>query len=294
MKFKTNLLSRRMFGIISLALLLISWTEKENKVLIIGVDGCRPDSFIKANTPNSDSLMKTGAYTFNAKTDEISSSGICWTGMLTGVWHNKHKVVTNKYKNPNIEEFPHFFRRVKQFNPELKTYSVIQWTAIHKILQEGDADVVKTFGNDKLVTGEVVRNLTNADVDVMFVQLDDVDHAGHEFDYVPESENYIKAVENADSQIGRMVNALKKRENYKNENWLVIVSTDHGGSNREHGKNIKEHTTIFCIVSGGSAERGEIKEQVNVIDICITAMKHLGMNIKEEWNLDGKVVGLKN
>ncbi|WP_372935964.1 alkaline phosphatase family protein [Mariniphaga sediminis] len=294
MKIKTNLLSRKMFGIISLALLFVSCNVKENKVLIIGIDGCRPDSFIKANTPSSDSLMKTGAYTFNAKTDEISSSGICWTGMLTGVWHDKHKVVTNSYKNPNIEEYPHFFRRVKQFNPELKTYSVIQWTAIHKILQEGDADVVKTFGNDDLVTDEVVRNLTNEDVDVMFVQLDDVDHAGHKYDYVPESENYIQAVEKADSQIGRMVNALKKRENYKNENWLVIVSTDHGGSNFGHGQNIPEHTTIFYIASGENATRGEIKEQVNVVDVCITAMKHLGMEIKEEWSLDGKVVGLIN
>ena len=36
-------------------------TKKENKVLIIGVDGSRPDAILKANTPNIDSLWKNGS-----------------------------------------------------------------------------------------------------------------------------------------------------------------------------------------------------------------------------------------
>ena len=79
-----------------------SLLNAQNKVLIIGIDGCRPDALLKANTPNLDKLWKNGAYIFNTKTDEISSSGICWTGMLTGVWHEKHNVLTNSYKNPSI------------------------------------------------------------------------------------------------------------------------------------------------------------------------------------------------
>ena len=37
---------------------------------------------------------------------------------------------------------------------------------------------------------------------------------------------------------------------------------------------------------------GEIKQQVNVIDVAVTAMQHLGIQVKDSWNLDGKVVGL--
>ena len=85
----------------------------QNKVLIIGIDGCRPDALLSASTPNIDKLWKNGAYSFQTKTDDISYSGSCWTGMLTGVWHAKHKVLSNKYLDPNIEEFPHFFNRLK-------------------------------------------------------------------------------------------------------------------------------------------------------------------------------------
>ena len=294
---KMNLISygKKCICFLSLVMLIVSCGNlKENKVLIIGIDGCRPDALLKANTNNIDSLWNNDAFSFNAKTDEISSSGICWTGMLTGVWHDKHNVTTNEYENPNIKEFPHFFRRVKQFNPELITYSVVQWDPIHKILQDGDADVVKSFATDEEVTKEVISNMQENDVDVMFVQFDDVDHAGHAFDFDPSSEKYLKAINIADEQVGRIIQSLKQRNNYKNENWLVIITTDHGGSNYRHGLNIKEHTTIFYIVSGDRASKGEIEGVVNVTDVCITAMQHLGVPIKDEWQLDGKASGLKN
>ena len=264
----------------------------QNKVLIIGIDGCRPDAMLAANTPNLDLLWKSGAYSFSARTDPISSSGICWTAMLTGVWHEKHKVISNEYKNPNIKEFPHFFHRVKEQKPELKTYSVVNWGPLHKILQEGDADIANYLLTDEKVTKRVVDLLQNDNPDVMFVQLDEVDGAGHKYDYVPESKNYLKAIEKADSLVGNMLEAVKRRKSFKDENWLILVSTDHGGSNKGHGKDIPEHTTIFYIASGDGVKKGEVEQQVNVIDVAVTAMKYLEIDIKESWNLDGKAVGL--
>jgi len=281
--------------LVSLLLLItvLGFSQNKNKVLIIGIDGCRPDVLLQANTKNIDKLWKKGAYSFKAKTDEISSSGICWTGMLTGVWHNKHNVISNSYKNPNIKEYPHFFRRLKQENPDFKTYSIIHWDPLHKILQEGDADVFKTFKSDETVTKSVIDNLINKEVDAMFVHLDDVDHAGHKYGYSSTVKEYVKSIETIDEQVGRIMKALKSRKNYKKENWLILLSTDHGGSEFGHGKNIPEHTTIFFIASGKSTKKGEIKEPVNVIDVAATAMKHLGLAIKNEWNLDAKPIGLK-
>lgn len=270
----------------------IQAVSAQNKVLIIGIDGCRPDALLAANTPNLDALCKNGAYSFSAKTDPISSSGICWTAMLTGVWHEKHKVISNEYKNPNTKEYPHFFRRVKEQRPELKTCSVVNWGPIHKILQQGDADIANYLLTDEKVTKRVADLLQNDNPDVMFVQLDEVDGAGHKYDYVPESENYLTAIQKADTLVGEMISAIKKRKNYSHENWLVLVSTDHGGSNFGHGKDIPEHTTIFYIASGKAVKKGELKMQVNVVDVAVTAMQHLGIEIKEEWKLDGKVAGL--
>ncbi len=38
---------------------------------------------------------------------------------------------------------------------------------------------------------------------------------------------------------------------------------------------------------------GKINGEVNVVDVAVTALDHLGIGIKEEWNLDGSVVGIK-
>ena len=89
-----------------------------------------------------------------------------------------------------------------------------------------------------------------------------------------------------------MISALKSRENYLDENWLILISTDHGGSNYGHGKDIPEHTTIFYIANGKYVQQGELKKQVNIIDVAVTAMQHLGIKMEEEWKLDGNVAGL--
>lgn len=264
----------------------------QNKVLIIGIDGVRPDCLLAAKTLNLDNLWKNGAYSFSAKTDPISSSGICWTAMLTGVWHEKHNVLDNEYTNPNLAEYPHYYHRVKEQKPGLKLYSVVNWNPIHKILQEGDADIANYLLTDDKVAGRVADLLQNDNPDAMFVQLDDVDHAGHEYGYSVNTKQYLAAIEKADTLVGKMISAIQNRKTYSKENWLILVSTDHGGSQKGHGQDIPEHTTIFYIANGKDVKKGEVKQQVNVVDVAVTAMKHLGIKIEKSWNLDGKVVGL--
>ena len=293
MKQRKLMLSGLLFGLLALtAFESFGQDDKVNKVLIIGVDGCRPDALLAAQTPNLDALWKNGAYTFKAQTDEISSSGPAWTAMLTGVWHQKHNVVSNDYKDPDLEHYPHFFHRIREEKPDLACYSVANWGPLHKILQEGDATYSASASNDARVASNVAAILKSKEVDVMFVQLDEVDHVGHTHDYTVESEKYLKAIEKMDRQVGKMVNALDQRPNLDQENWLIILSADHGGSNFGHGKNIPEHTTIFFIVSGESAARGEITGKVGVVDVAVTALKHLGIPAKESWDLDGSVSGL--
>lgn len=262
------------------------------RVLIIGIDGCRPDALLAAETPRMDELWKGGAYSFRARTDEISSSGPAWTAMLSGVWHQKHQVRDNDYEDPDLEHYPHFFHRIRQEKPELRTYSVVNWGPIHSILQEGDATYTSRKISDALVAEEVASILEKEEVDVMFVQLDEVDGAGHRHDYSVKSRKYLQAIERSDEQVGIMVDALHRRAQREMENWLIIISSDHGGSDFSHGKNIPEHTTVFYIASGPGTLRGAITSEVGVVDVAVTALYYLGIPAKASWDLDGRVAGL--
>ncbi|MCG8307937.1 MAG: alkaline phosphatase family protein [Cytophagales bacterium] len=114
---------------------------KENKVLIIGIDGCRPDALIEAFTPNIDKLIENGAFTPVATTRPTTSSGPGWSNMLTGVWQNKHGVEDNSFANSNFNSYPHFFNRLKEHDPSLVCASIVRWEPIQsQISKKADID----------------------------------------------------------------------------------------------------------------------------------------------------------
>jgi hypothetical protein len=117
----------------------------------------------------------------------------------------------------------------------------------------------------------------------------DVDSAGHSYGWGPTVSNYVKAIETADSRVGQIINALTNRVTYKQEDWLVIVTTDHG----EHDHPDPERSRItFVINSGPSAARGEIWPSPAIVDICATVLTHMGVPINPAWSLDARVEGL--
>ena len=70
------------------------------------------------------------------------------------------------------------------------------------------------------------------------------------------------------------MNALTNRPNFINENWLILVSTDHGGIGLNHGGTSIEEETIFFIASGPDVETELIvKDTLEVLpppDNCIS------------------------
>lgn len=242
-------------------------TVIENKVLIIGVDGCRPDGITAANTPNLDALMANATYSLDARCLFTTSSGPGWTSMLSGVWQDKHNVTNNSYSSPNFGTYPHFFKRIEQANPNYRTVSIVQWNPINDHMASLEADVVINSDTDEDVKNAVANELVNNDPTVLFVQLSNVDFAGHATGFTPDNPNYIDAIETVDTQIGAMISALKNRDTYNDENWLILLSTDHGGLGTTHGGPSDEERTIFVIASGDNIPNKQIKateEQVTV------------------------------
>lgn len=262
------------------------------KVLLIGIDGCRPDALQAARTPNLDSLIEGGAVSFVAQTVGHTFSGPGWASMLTGVGIGKHGVVDNSFADPHFNEYPHFFNRLNEMRPELHAASVVNWEPINgQILSH--ADFTFSDHSDSKVSRVAAQLIVNDDHDVVFLHLDDVDAAGHAQGYGPEHPSYLKAIEVVDSQVGEVLNAIKSRESYLREDWLVVVSTDHGGTGTKHGPDTPENRTIFLIVSGSSAQRGVIEPPPQVFDVPPTIFAHLGIDVQDSWSWDGRSVGLK-
>jgi len=235
-----------LFNLLLIASLHLLSQTPNRKVLFIGIDGCRADALIASNAPTINGLLSNAIYSTDALTEYATWSGTGWSGMLTGAWHTKHGVTDNSFSGSNYGQYPDFISRVENHNPNLHTVSVVHWSPINtNIVQAIDNEY--TEATDIAVRNRAVNVLNNSDPDVLFVAFDDVDHAGHLYGYSPTTTLYLDAINTADTHVSAIMTALHNRPNYANEDWLVILTTDHGGTPTGHGGGTLEERNIFAI-----------------------------------------------
>ena len=279
--------------------------EPVRKVLLIGVDGVRVDVLASAATPNIDALIATGKFSDRARTGSPTVSGPSWSSMLIGVWPEKHGVHGNDFSDNEYDDFPDFLTRLEQVDPEFRTYAIVDWPPLGSTAAGGpligdlvdvrrmiDGDSLGYATADSISVAVAVRYLESEDPDAMFVYLGNVDVVGHDRgSLAPE---YRRAIEVADGQVGELVAAMKRRSTYEREDWLVLVSTDHGRrDDGGHGGESDLEHTIFYLAAGPGAARGQA-DFPEIVDVAVTALTHLGITIDTAWQLDGRSVGLRN
>lgn len=263
------------------------------KVLIIGLDGCRPDSIQAANTPNIDQIITNGAVSWKAQTEIRTISGAAWTSLLTGVHMDKHGVYGNDFKPRNLE-YRTLYHEIKKWNPNFRVIAYSNWKPIiTKIFEKGILSKKKS-GSDRKMTKRLVKSITKDQGDLYFLQLDEIDGAGHKWGYGPDCHKYVETIEKRDLMLGQIIQAIKQRPD--EEKWLIILVSDHGGLGHGHGKPTNEELTIIFAVSGTMVENNQILDEdedefISIVDAVPTIAKFLGMPQKEYW--DGKIRGLE-
>lgn len=228
------------------------------KLLLIGIDGVRPDALVAANTPNLDGLITNATYSLDALNGGITISGPGWSNLLTGVRHEKHGVTDNSFSGENYAAYPHFFQRIEAYDANLNTASICNWGPINDHIVGDLADFKINVGSDAEVANQAANYLNTNEPDALFLHFDEVDHAGHSSGFSPDVPAYISTIESVDAHLGTVLTALNNRPNLTNENWMILVTTDHGGINFSHGGSSFEEQNIFIIASGDDIPNQEI------------------------------------
>jgi hypothetical protein len=240
--------------------------QKARKVLIIGIDGTLNAGLTQTWAPNIYALMNDGhSYvSTDAQTDIPTISGNGWSGIMTGVGISKHRQPNNSFQtNDDYANYPAFFHEIKAKYPTLRTVSIASWLPINKYMIK-DADITKKnidpgdalddntnpdYVSDEIITVEAIDELENNHPGVLFVHLDDVDAAGHGSGFSITNTNYTAAITAADLRVKRILDALKARPTYDQEDWLVAITTDHGGSGSAHGGATYQERNVFIILN---------------------------------------------
>ena len=235
------------------------------KVLIIGIDGCRADALELANTPVLDNLIQNGIYSPDALNDDITVSGPGWSAILCGVWSDKHLSIDNSFNNTDYFNFPPIFKYAEDFDDNLNTVSICNWNPINDNIVQNYADFKLNVSSDYDVSSEASTYITNNDPDLIFLHFDDVDHAGHNYGFSPNITEYITSIEAVDDLLDPVMQAIYQRPNYLNEDWIILVTSDHGGVGTSHGGTSIEHENVVVIVSGDNIQQLVIEKDSSLI-----------------------------
>ncbi|MGO1070992.1 alkaline phosphatase family protein [Lysobacter sp. CA199] len=224
----------------------------DRHVLLIGLDGLRGDALICegcAKPPTISALIADGAFHGNvlAGGGQATVSGPGWGSVFTGYWADQHGVTGNDINLPLKK--PHVFDLIKQAYPTATTAVVADWANLTANLRPKQADyVVANAAKDSRRAADAVKqwlSQTHAPT-AIFYYLHNPDI--HACCYDPLNANYQQKILAEDAQIKQVLDALVRRPNYAQEQWLIVLTSDHGGLSTGHGgQSAQERSTPLVL-----------------------------------------------
>jgi hypothetical protein len=240
-------------------------SAQQKKAVFIILDGIPADVIEKVETPVLDMIAAQGGYTHayqggtkDGYNQSPTISAVGYNHVLTGTWSNKHNVWDNDIKAPNYHYW-NIFRIAETTNPALSTAIFSSWTDNRtkligeNLAEAGGIDIDYTYDGleldtvrfphtkdrkfmfdiDEQISTEAGRYILEKGPDLSWVYLEFTDDMGHMYGDSPE---FTDAVRKADAQVGRIWNALQQRMKTYGEEWMIVITTDHG-RDAQTGKN---------------------------------------------------------
>ncbi len=254
-------------------------------VVVISVDGLRPDALFLADTPNLDKLIARGAYSPSAQTIKISVTLPSHASMVSGMLPEKHGILWGQpYIGWPGMTGPTLFNAAHDAG--LSTGMVVGKEKLSYLVLENSVDeIFCADAHDTEVKDAAVKIIEEELPDVMFIHFPDVDRVGHAYGWM--SPNQLYAIGFVDGLIGEVVATLEN-ENYL-DNTLLIITADHGGHGFNHGDDSPEDRTIpWLAVGPGVPEGVTLVSYINTYDTAATVLHALKVPIPENW--DGQPV----
>jgi predicted AlkP superfamily pyrophosphatase or phosphodiesterase len=256
-------------------------------VVLVSIDGLRPDAIGAFAAPTLQRLTREGSYTLRASTITPSKTLPSHTSMLTGeppeqhgvLWNNAATADTDRIEQPTVFSVAHargyataaFFSKSK-FQP-LQRPDALDYT-------QAPGGWFGRWAGSKTVA-DVEAYLVNARPNLLFVHLPDPDRAGHDSGWM--SDAYGRAVTASDAAVRRLLTAAETA--FGQGNYTFIVTADHGGHERDHGSSDSRDVTIPWIVWGRGVRTGELPGgTIRTMDTASTILWLLGVNEPTDWS----------
>lgn len=246
--------------------------KTEKKAIVIGYDGCRADALtlIKDNKSGINTLLEEGA-SFNlaycggvnypdGENTQATSTAPGWCSLLTGVWAEDNGVYANsqpkslEYKtlmtelveNGTIDSASFITKWGGHFSKDDSTYINEK-----KYCEDNNLAVSfnKTSGNEGSMI-KAAKELSKADCpDFTLAIYENTDSNGHNLGFSINNPFYKLGFDHCEKFAYDTIRTIKARDTFETEDWLIIITSDHGGFGTGHGGPTIQERMIFIVAN---------------------------------------------
>ncbi len=262
--------------------------------MIISIDGLRPDVMLRARTPVIHALFESGSFSFWAQTIPIAVTLPSHVSMLTGVGMETHGIGFNDNRATTRPIYANAVTLFEIAHAAGYTTALVSGKAKFEVLAKpGTVDWLsvpqKSVVSDADVADRAGSILRLHKPQVMFIHFPGADSTGHAKGW--DSPEQRAAIEQIDGHVGMLMHGLETSG--LKDSTIIILSADHGGSGRTHGRDDLPSLHIPWIAAGPGVRQGydltllrDLK--INTTDTFATACFILG--IEPPQGIDGKAI----
>lgn len=245
--------------------------KTEKKAIVIGYDGCRADTLtltennfsgINKMLGNGASLRLAycGGVNYPAENTQDTSTAPGWCSVLTGVWADKNGVTGNgitktmEYKTLMIslteERVIDSASFITSWNGHFETDNST-YKLEKEYCEEKGLNVRFNYClEDTASARTAIKDIKSDDCsDFIFAIYEGTDHAGHTFGFSSNNPIYRAGFRLNDILAYRTLEAIESRDTYESEDWLIILTSDHGGFETDHGGPSIQERMIFILTN---------------------------------------------
>lgn len=248
-------------------------------VVLVMLDGTRPDALAQTDCPTLHRLMARGAYTLQAASVMPSITLPCHTSIFHSVPPQRHGIVSNTW-TPLARPLPGLLEQARAAGKRAGFF--FNWEQLRDMSRPGSlamsyfCDGAESDpASDDHIAEVAARNLQAGTLDFAFVYLGTIDTAGHAYGWM--SPQYLAQLTRVDAALGRLLAALPA-------DTSVIVQSDHGGHERTHGTAMPADMLIPWLAVGPTIRQNyQIAEPVSLLDTAPTIARLLGVPAAPQW-----------
>lgn len=254
-----------------------SWADRvpDARVVIVSVDGMRPDAIDDERTPRHATLTAQGMAARDARTIRKSQTLPSHASMISGVDVDAHGLAWNSFSPMRGHiAVPTIFSAARDRN--LSTAMIVGKLKLSHLAAPGTVDHFEIPADPTCegVAAAAAAHFTKHAPRLMLVHFSDTDDAGHAHGW--DSDAYRAAVAVVDRCLGTLVDALDASPAAAST-WL-IVTADHGGEGKRHDHGSAAARRIPWIVRGpGITAKTALRGTVSIFDTAATALDVLGL-----------------